>query len=100
MATELEQILSRIQPQYVGATDQVKAVMYALGIDPDLPAGTVKIAVDRHLNTMKYNFVGPSVGMLDYLMTAVNADLAQDQKDECSCYTIAGDDPRCKLHGY
>lgn len=38
--TEIERLVERLQPQYVGYLDQYRAVMSALGVDPDAPAGT------------------------------------------------------------
>ena len=38
--TEIQRLVERLQPQYVGFLDQYRAIMLALGVDPDAPAGT------------------------------------------------------------
>lgn len=40
-----ELLVHRLKPKYVGYNDQYKAILYALGVDPDTPADDVLLAL-------------------------------------------------------
>jgi hypothetical protein len=73
MATELEALVEKLQPQYVGYLDQYKAVMYALGVNPDANAGTCAMRY-----TQSISLIGQMAGMMKDLVIWIGENAFED----------------------